>query len=123
MATARPTASPTPKLRRQYSAEEKARLLAAARAPGASVAQIAREHGINDNLLFKWLRRERQALLPAPVPALLPITLAEEPTAISTAVVSTTPSAITVECRRGTVRLEGAPEPDLVRLVLEMLTR
>nr|WP_252716768.1 transposase [Shigella boydii] len=24
--------------------------------PGASVARIAREHDINDNLLFKWLR-------------------------------------------------------------------
>lgn len=23
--------------------------------PGASVARIAREHDINDNLLFKWL--------------------------------------------------------------------
>ncbi|EFH5056689.1 TPA: IS66 family insertion sequence hypothetical protein [Escherichia coli] len=24
--------------------------------PGACVAQIARENGVNDNLLFKWLR-------------------------------------------------------------------
>jgi transposase len=88
------------------------------------VAQIAREHGINDNLLFKWLRRERQgqALLPAPAPALLPVTLVEEPAPVSTAA-PPTPGAITVECRRGTVRLEGAPEPDQVRLVLEMLTR
>ncbi len=82
MATARPTASSTPRPRRRYSAAEKARLVAAACEPGASVARIAREHGINANLLFGWLRRARPspALLPAPAPTLLPITVADEPT-------------------------------------------
>ncbi|WP_437435784.1 transposase [Klebsiella pneumoniae] len=27
--------------------------------PEISVAQLAREHGINDNLLFKWRQAER----------------------------------------------------------------
>ncbi|NIF03740.1 transposase, partial [Pantoea sp. Acro-805] len=31
--------------------------------PGACVAQIAREHGINDNLLFNWRNLHRQGLL------------------------------------------------------------
>jgi transposase len=29
--------------------------------PGACVAQIAREHGLNDNMVFKWRRRYREA--------------------------------------------------------------
>ena len=34
--------------------------------PGASVARLAREHGINDNLLFTWRQRYRH-LVEAPV--------------------------------------------------------
>ncbi|HEJ7121864.1 TPA: transposase [Serratia marcescens] len=34
--------------------------------PGASVARLAREHGINDNLLFTWRQRYRH-LVDAPV--------------------------------------------------------
>jgi len=41
--------------------------------PVASVARLAREHGINDNLLFTWRQRYRQLpLLPAPPPAAVP---------------------------------------------------
>ncbi|MDM8744499.1 transposase, partial [Escherichia coli] len=32
------------------------RMVELASQPGACVAQIARENGVNDNLLFKWLR-------------------------------------------------------------------
>ncbi len=44
---------------------------------GISVAQLAREHNINDNLLLNWGRRYRQELLPeeTEVPDLLPVTL------------------------------------------------
>jgi len=28
--------------------------------PGVSIAKLAREHGINDNLLFNWRQRYRQ---------------------------------------------------------------
>ena len=40
--------------------------------PGACVAQIAREHGLNDNMVFKWRRRylDAQAKAAASVPAL-----------------------------------------------------
>ncbi len=42
--------------RKNYSNEFKLRMVELALQPGASVARIAREHDINDNLLFKWLR-------------------------------------------------------------------
>ncbi|CAM2194949.1 transposase [Paraburkholderia kururiensis] len=40
--------------------------------PGACVAQIAREHGLNDNMVFKWRRRflDAQAKAAESVPAL-----------------------------------------------------
>jgi len=42
--------------RRTYSPEFKAQLIAACRIPGMSVASVARNHGINHNILHRWLR-------------------------------------------------------------------
>ncbi|MCG6518732.1 transposase, partial [Escherichia coli] len=42
--------------RRIFSNEFKLQMVKLASQLGASVARIAREHDINDNLLFKWLR-------------------------------------------------------------------
>ena len=52
--------------RRSYSPEFKAQLVAACRIPGMSVASVARNHGINHNILHRWLRE-----LPDPAGALL----------------------------------------------------
>lgn len=48
--------------------------------PGVSVAQLARENNINDNLLFNWRRLYQQGLLAAQTDAsvMLPVTLAAE---------------------------------------------
>ncbi|NAQ41885.1 transposase, partial [Escherichia coli] len=42
--------------RRSFSNEFKLQMVKLALQPRGSVARIAREHDINDNLLFKWLR-------------------------------------------------------------------
>lgn len=42
--------------RRSFSNEFKLQMVKLALQPRDSVARIAREHDINDNLLFKWLR-------------------------------------------------------------------
>lgn len=49
--------------RRSWSLEERQRIVAEALAPGASVAAVARLHGLNANLIFKWLRRSREGWL------------------------------------------------------------
>ncbi len=49
--------------RASYSREFKVRLAKQALQPGAVVARIAREHGINDNLLFKWKSQYEDGLL------------------------------------------------------------
>ncbi|MBI9645123.1 transposase, partial [Escherichia coli] len=41
---------------RTFSNEFKLRMVELASQPGACVAQIARENGVNDNVIFKWLR-------------------------------------------------------------------
>jgi transposase-like protein len=43
-----------------YRREAKAKLIAAALAPGASVARLAREHGLNANLLHVWIRAAKR---------------------------------------------------------------
>ena len=42
--------------RKKYSNEFKLRMVELASQPGACVVQIARENGVNDNVIFKWLR-------------------------------------------------------------------
>lgn len=42
--------------RKNYSNDFKLRMVELASCPGACVAQIARENGVNDNVIFKWLR-------------------------------------------------------------------
>ncbi|WP_139375515.1 transposase [Serratia marcescens] len=42
--------------RKNYSNDFKLRMVELASRPGACIAQIARENGINDNVIFKWLR-------------------------------------------------------------------
>jgi transposase len=51
--------------RRVYTLEEKRRVVAEARAPGVSVAEVGRRHGINANLLFNWCRQHQQGVLQA----------------------------------------------------------
>lgn len=51
-----------PRTRRVYSAQFKAELIAACQQPGASIAATAREHGMNANVLHRWLKEHRQGL-------------------------------------------------------------
>jgi len=68
-------ATPTRRLLRTN--EEKRQIVAEAMVPGASVAAVARKHGVNANLLFGWRRLHKRGLLeqcrePA---SLLPVTV------------------------------------------------
>lgn len=49
--------------RRSWSLEERQRIVEDALAPGVSVAAVARQHGLNANLVFKWIRRAREGWL------------------------------------------------------------
>jgi transposase-like protein len=47
--------------KRTYSPDTKAALLAACRAPGASIAAVASAHGMNANVLHRWLKESSQS--------------------------------------------------------------
>jgi transposase len=53
----------TGKRRRTRSLDERKRIVEEALAPGVSVAAVARRHGLNANLIFKWIRRSREGWL------------------------------------------------------------
>ncbi|WP_143757488.1 transposase, partial [Burkholderia singularis] len=60
--------------RPNHSAEFRRRLAMAACEPGVSVAKLAREHGLNANLVFTWRRQYRAEQQAAVVP-LLPVAI------------------------------------------------
>lgn len=64
---------------RRWNAEEKRSICQQARAPGVSVAQVARRHALNANLIFKWLKDPRFAPAAAveEKPVFLPVEVRE----------------------------------------------
>ena len=64
--------------RQRWSVDLKRRIVEETLAPGASVALIARRHGVNANLLFNWRRLHRRGGLgSAKVPALAAVKIVE----------------------------------------------
>jgi transposase-like protein len=47
------------------SLADKLKMIAEVRVAGASVAAVARQHGVNANLLFAWMRQQEQGVLGA----------------------------------------------------------
>lgn len=64
-----------------YPVEFKVKMVELSHRPDISVAQLAREYGINDNLLFKWRQYWREGKLRLPeiteksMPTQIPVTL------------------------------------------------
>jgi transposase len=72
--------------RRHRSIEEKRAIVAESLEPGASVAEIARRHGVNANLVFGWRRLQQHGLLETHTRRmtgrrLIPVKLLEAPAA------------------------------------------
>ena len=66
--------------RRSWDKDEKWRIVAESRKDGASVAEVARRHGVNANLLFTWRRQLAAAALePEERATILPMTIASLP--------------------------------------------
>ena len=67
--------------RRRHDEQLKRRVLEECSAPGASVAKVAMDHGLNANLVHKWRRQAQPCSQPAA--AFVPVTVAtpvvEEP--------------------------------------------
>ena len=123
----------TKKQRRRHSDALKLELIESSLRPGASVAALAQEHGINANLLFNWRRlhlraigADASAITP---PTLLPVTVQPDTRAPTTPQVApqAAPSRaatgiIEIEVGSARVRLRGAVDEASVRSVLRTLS-
>jgi transposase len=115
--------------RRFRSVAEKRQIVELTLAPGASVALVARAHGVNANQVFKWRRTfDRGELVePASVStALLPVTVSAPCDAAmrqpSVQQHSATSGSIHIEFPgRATISVECGADPVLLRSILESL--
>ena len=86
---------------RRHSAEFKAQVLAQCQLAGATVASVARTHGVRASQVYKW-RQDAQASAAGGFVALPLAALGPEPTAASSPALS----HIEVELQRGEVALK-----------------
>lgn len=114
--------------RRRHSDAFKQTLVERSLVPGASVAAIAQEAGINANLLFNWRRLHLQGLAPAPTdscaPVLLPVTVVEPtPTKVPSPppARSTPTGTIEMDINGVRIRLRGTVDEASLRMVLRAL--
>jgi transposase len=125
-ATVQPVVRSTGK-RRYRRSDEKRRIVEETLAPEASVAAIARRHGVNANQVFHWRKLYQAGLLgtsrdEAEIGVrLLPVTVSDE--AADTAALSESRQGIiNIEFPgRALVSFEGQVDPAIIRAVLESL--
>lgn len=114
----------------RHSLEFKHRLVEQTLVPGASVARIAREHGVNANQVFSWRKLHREGRLGAQgkaVANLLPVTVTAGIGPMTTTSASLRARVglgrMWLESPKGCLNIEGHPDPTTLRLVLEHLLR
>lgn len=103
-----------------YPLEFKRRLAEQACDESVSVAQLALEHGLNTNMLFRWRRQLRAGVLDVQ-PALLPVTLA--PTCEASALENGPGGEIEVVLGDARLCIRGKPDPTTLQLVIQGLRR
>jgi transposase len=131
-----PVSAAVPK-RRRRSIEERRRIVEETYQPKASVARVARAHGVNANQVFYWRRLYQRGLLggqTAGAATLLPVTVSDalpvvrlasaKPAQAAQRSPAVTPSAwgiIHLDLPKGRLRIEGSADPASLRVVLESL--
>ena len=127
MGDEREIGAPRP-VRRWRTVSEKRRIAELTMEPGASVALVARAHGVNANQVFKWRRAYERGELAESCAALIPVTVssggeassepAQAPPAASSG------GAIHIELPgRAMISVESGADPVLLRSILETLRK
>lgn len=123
--------------RKNYSNDFKLRMVELASRTGACVAQIARANGVNDNVIFKWLRlwqnedltsrRLPATVVTSSLPTILPVevvpdlTPSDEMNTEPAQFLALNASSCCVKFRYGKMTLEP-PSPELLAVLLRELT-
>ena len=123
--------------RRRRSVQERRQIVEETLAPGASVARVARAHGVNANQVFYWRTLYRRGHLgeAAAGAALLPVTISDA--TVSEALAATAspgrrialavgpdhsaPGTIHIQLPKAKLRIEGTADASTLRVVLESL--
>jgi transposase len=123
--------------RQRRSIAEKRRIVEESLIEGASVARIARAHGVNANQVFGWRRLYLSGRLgeQKPTMKLLPVRVSESSPPVTThasgevsrSIESANPKPVSgtihIKLQQAQVRIEGATDPEVVRVLLECLAR
>jgi len=123
--------------RQQRSIAEKRRIVEETLVEGASVARVARAHGVNANQVFGWRRlylsgrlgeqKPAMKLLPVRVSESLPPVTTHASGEVSTSIEAANRKPITgaihIKLHQAQVRIEGAADPEVIRVLLECLAR
>jgi transposase len=121
--------------RQRRSVAEKRKIVEQAMLPGASVAAVARQHGVNANMVHYWRNLYRQGrlgekkndsirLLPVSVNESAGNRTAEADTKLSSVpVVMSVAGSIYIEFPKIHLRVESGADAALLRVVLESLAR
>jgi transposase len=121
-----PLAGPKRQLR---TVEEKRRIVEETMAEGASVARVARAHGVNANQVFGWRRLYNAGRLGGSgAVQLLPVSVSESsPPIVSPrserSASMPLPGTIHIKLGHAQVRIEGDADPALLRVLMECLRR
>ncbi len=123
--------------RQRRSIAEKRRIVELVMQPGASIARVAREHGVNANMVHYWRKLYREGRLgenKGNSVHLLPVSVSESPVAAvvepvsrlaspATPMASSCSGSIYIEFPKIHLRIESGADAALLRLVLESLPR
>ena len=120
--------------RQRRSIAEKRRIVELAMQPGASIARIAREHGVNANMVHYWRKLYREGRLrenKTNSVRLLPVSVSEPAvTAVVEPLTNLSPSpstaysgSIYIEFAKIHLLIESGADAALLRVVLESLQR
>jgi transposase len=123
--------------RRQWTRQDKRRIVEETLVPGASVALVARANEVNANQVHSWRRLHERGLLEADgvTPTLLPVRVVSDESIAPAASVGTpdvrghvhqqrrsrSVGVIQIETERGRLRIEGPADPKALRVALECL--
>lgn len=110
--------------RRVYSASGKRALVERALVPGVSVSRLALDHGVNANLLRKWIRSYRGSGIRSvrqggSLPRLLPVVTTAVAESVSRS--SPVPASIEIVVHGVSVHVRGAVDAQALGAVLDCL--
>ncbi len=111
-----------PGRRRQWSDDDKARIIAETMQPGATVTEVARRLQVSPQQVFDWRRQARKAALVASdVPAFVPIVSEARARSAEPPIATHSSSSIEVKLAGAMLRVAPGTEEVLLTMVLRAI--